>query len=278
MAKLYSHSRLNIWENCPKKFELRYRLGIPEETEGIEGFVGKRVHEILERLYEFVAKDQVPSLRRVIERFDAIFDENYDANRVKIVKDGYDIEYYRALGHRCLQNYYRSHYPFDQDETLGLETHIQFNLDPEGRYGIQGFVDRIVRAQDGAIEIQDYKTGEYIPNQKRIDADRQLALYQIGIGRRFGDAPVRLVWQYLSKGITRVSTRSAEALEQLQENTLALIERIEAADQFPAKKTNLCRWCTYKPLCPAFGASEEAALEKAQELRQKENANQPRLL
>ena len=278
MTKLYSHSRLNSWENCPKKFELRYRLGIPEETEGIEGFVGKRVHEILERLYEFVARDQVPSLRRVLERFDALFDEHYDETRIKIVKDGYDVDYYRALGHRCLQNHYRSHYPFDQDETLGLETHIQFGLDPEGQYGIQGFVDRIVRAADGATEIQDYKTGEYIPSQKKIDSDRQLALYQIGLGRRFGDAPVRLVWMYLSKGITRVSTRTPEALEQLQQETLALIHRIEASDHFPTKKTNLCRWCTYKPLCPAFGASENAAREHAQAIQENNEIDQPRLL
>ena len=278
MTKLYSHSRLNTWENCPKKFEFRYRLAIPEDTEGIEAFVGKRVHEILERLYEFVSRNQVPSLRRVTERFDAIFDEHFDPKRVVIVKEGYDVRYYRALGHRCLENYYRTHYPFDQDETLALETRILFDLDPSGQYGIQGFVDRIVRAPDGAIEIQDYKTGEYIPSQKKIDGDRQLALYQIGLGNRFGSGPVRLVWKYLSKGITRTSTRTTAQLDALKEETLSLIDRIENADRFPAKKTNLCRWCTYKPLCPAYGAPEEAALDRARSSSSSGLEEQPRLL
>ncbi len=52
MPQIYSHSRLSTFEDCPKRFEYRYVLKIPTETEGIEAFVGKRVHEILERLYQ----------------------------------------------------------------------------------------------------------------------------------------------------------------------------------------------------------------------------------
>ena len=53
---IYSHSRLSSFEDCPRKFHYRYVLKIPQETEGIEAFVGKRVHEVLERLYEFVGR------------------------------------------------------------------------------------------------------------------------------------------------------------------------------------------------------------------------------
>ena len=53
-------------------------------------------------------------------------------------------------------------------------------------YWIQGFIDRIARARDGAIEIQDYKTSARLPSQANVDDDRQLALYQIGVGERFG--------------------------------------------------------------------------------------------
>ena len=74
MTTLYSHSRLSTFETCRKKFHFRYVLQIPQKTEGIEAFVGKRVHEVLERLYTFVARQQVPSLRRVIDRYQALFD------------------------------------------------------------------------------------------------------------------------------------------------------------------------------------------------------------
>lgn len=279
MTKLYSHSRLSTFETCPKKFELRYVLKVPEESEGIEAFVGKLVHEVLERLYVFVGREQVPSLRRVLERYQALFDESYDAERVVIVKEGLDVDHYRRLGERCIENHYGDHYPFDADETLGLEERIMFPLDDAGHYGIQGFVDRIVRASDGAVEIHDYKTGEYIPSQKKLDDDRQLALYQIGIGSRYGvDRPVRLVWKYLSRPITRVSTRTAEQLAVLKRDTLAQIEKIEAADRYPARKNNLCRWCSYKPLCPAWGAAEDAAEQAAARARSGVPSNQLPLL
>jgi len=275
---LYSHSRLSTFEKCKKQFQLRYVLQVPQDTEGIEAFVGKRVHEVLERLYGFVARQQVPSLRRVIDRYHALFDEEFDADRVVVVKEGLDADHYRALGVRCLENFYGDHYPFDQDETLGLEDRVVFKLDPAGRYKVQGIIDRIVRARDGAIEIQDYKTGEYVPGQKKLDEDRQLALYQIGVAERFGpDQEIRLVWHYLSRSKRCVSTRTPEQIEDLKRETVALIDRIESTVDYPPTRTNLCRWCSYQSLCPAFGAPESAAVDAARRAPPLEDDRQPRL-
>jgi len=254
MPEIYSHSRLSTFENCRKKFEFRYLLDLPEDGEGIEAFVGKRVHEVLERLYEFVGRGQTPKLERVIDRYNANFDAQYDPERIRIVKSGLDKAFYRALGVRCLSNFYRRHYPFDADETLGLEQRVRFDLDPAGEYAMQGIVDRIVRARDGAIEIQDYKTGSWVPNQRKLDEDRQLALYQIGVAAEYGSGePIRLVWHYLAKDRICSSTRTPEELENLKADVIALIDEIRGTREFPAKKNALCDWCGYKSLCPAFG-------------------------
>ena len=66
MQKTFSPSSLNCFEKCPKQYWFRYVAKVPVETEGIEAFVGKRVHEVLERLYQFVAEDMVPSIERVV--------------------------------------------------------------------------------------------------------------------------------------------------------------------------------------------------------------------
>src|SRR5215472_4453488 len=50
----YSHSRLATFEDCPRKFRYRYVDDIKVDGEGVEAFMGKRVHEILERLYHHV--------------------------------------------------------------------------------------------------------------------------------------------------------------------------------------------------------------------------------
>jgi putative RecB family exonuclease len=260
MSTVYSHSRLSSFEQCKQKFEFRYLLEIPEDSEGVEAFVGKRVHEILERLYQFVGREQVPSLRRVLERYHAEFDEHYDEDRIRIVRSELDREHYRELGVGCLSRFYRRYYPFDQDETLGLEKHVLFNLDAPGQYQIQGYIDRVCRAPDGTIEIQDYKTGKWVPNRKQLDSERQLALYQLGLIEEFGtDQPMRLVWHYLARGQTRTSTRTPAQLDELRTETMNLIDEIEATSEFPARKSNLCNWCEYKGICPAFGGEPPRA-------------------
>jgi putative RecB family exonuclease len=262
---VYSHSRLKCFDNCPKQFEFRYVLKIPQETEGIEAFVGKRVHEVLERLYEFVLRDQIPSLPKVLSRYEQLWDHEYDAERVRIVREGTPLSFYRQLGVRCLETYYRRNYPFDGDQTLGIEEHVKFDLDARdgasGQYRMQGFIDRVSLAKDGALEIHDYKTGNYVPSQKQLDVDPQLALYQIGVGNRYGaHKDVRLVWHYVARGIVRQSARTAEELQELREATMATIDRVRTATEFPTRKIPLCPWCEYKPQCPAW--NREAAAPK----------------
>jgi putative RecB family exonuclease len=268
---VYSHSRLSAFERCPRKFQYRYLWKIPAEGESIEGFVGKRVHEVLERLHRAAESHGVPSLPKVLWRFQQMFAEAYDANLVRIAREGTPLDHYRALGEQCLANYYREHYPFDRDETLALEERVSFQLDASfaqraegerspsgGRYPVQGFIDRIALARDGAIEIQDYKTSARVPSQADVDEDRQLALYQIGVGERFGaDRPVRLVWRYLRQRRTLVSTRTPEQLRELAAQTRSLIDAIRSETRFEPRPSALCRWCEYREGCPASPARRD---------------------
>jgi putative RecB family exonuclease len=265
MSEVFSHSRLASFEDCPKKYEYRYVLKIRRDSESIEGFVGKRVHEVLERLYIAAGRGRVPTLPQVLHRYGALFDEHYDPERVRIVRSENPLDSYRENGERSLTNYYRRHYPFDADETLGLEEHLVFDLDDGGRYRIQGFVDRISRARDGAIEIHDYKTGRWVPNQQKIDEDRQLALYQMGVTEKYGaDAPVRLVWHYVLRNQVRRSARTPQQLDSLRAKTAALIDRIGAETRFEPKTSALCSWCEYNDVCPAVaGSSADAPAETA---------------
>ena len=68
MEEVYSHSRLSAFETCPQKFQYRYLWRIAPESESIEGFVGKRVHEVLEKLYKVARDGRVPALPRVLDR------------------------------------------------------------------------------------------------------------------------------------------------------------------------------------------------------------------
>ena len=268
MPTVYSHSRLSSFENCKKQFHFRYVLEVPTDTEGIEAFVGKLVHKVLERLYEFVDDGMVPSVEKVVARYHEWWENGdekkgvkaYDAERVRVVRTGTPVSEYRSLGERCLRNYYRLNYPFDADETLGIEEKVEFKLDEAGEYPMVGFIDRVVRARDGAIEIHDYKTGRWVPSQKNLDKDRQLALYQIALADTYGtDQPMRLVWHYVQHAKVRTSTRTPEELAALRHDTMALIDRIGDETEYKPKKINLCGWCEYKPICPLWTEEDASA-------------------
>jgi len=250
---IFSHSRLSNFERCPRRFQYRYLLGIPPEGESIESYLGKRVHEVLERLYHATAKGFVPTLAQVRMRFRQLWNDGFDAARVRFARPELDTPFYLAQGDRCLENYYRAHYPFDGDETLGVEERVEFELGPDAQpVRFQGVVDRIARARDGAIEIHDFKTGARVPSQEDLDTDRQLALYQIGLARtRPLPGPVRLVWHYLRQGIVRVSQRDPQQLLELESETLGLVERIAREREYAPVPGRLCAWCEYRDGCPA---------------------------
>jgi CRISPR/Cas system-associated exonuclease Cas4 (RecB family) len=158
------------------------------------------------------------------------------------------------MGRRFIEAYYRRHHPFAEGQVLGLERYIRFRLDDGGRYKMKGIIDRLMKAPDGAFEVHDYKTGSKLPDQREIDADRQLALYQIGIEELWPEARergVRLVWHEVAFDVEMRSVRSADALRDLKARVAALIDRIEAEREFPLKESALCGWCPYWDLCPA---------------------------
>ena len=48
---MYSHSRLSVYETCPRQFRFQYvdKVAVPE-VESVEMFLGSRVHAALQDL------------------------------------------------------------------------------------------------------------------------------------------------------------------------------------------------------------------------------------
>ena len=252
---IWSHSRLQSFQQCPRKYAFRY-IEKPEvdAPESIEAFLGTRVHEILEQLYRDVRMTRVPSEEEVLAEYEKSWNRHVH-DGLRIVRRRYTSEHYYRVGRQCLSDYYRRYHPFNQGRTLGLEERIVIDLDPRGEVRLQGFIDRLTQTADGHYEIHDYKTSNSLPTQDRFDADRQLALYQIGIERRFKDAQrVDLVWHYLQFDREIRSRRDPSELAQLRFDTLSVIQEVEEQTrkgEFPTRESMLCDWCEYASVCPA---------------------------
>jgi putative RecB family exonuclease len=246
----YSHSQLSTYETCPQQYKLAYIDKIEVETEGIEAFMGSRVHEALEKLYKDVRVTKLNTLEELIDFYHQSWEKNWN-DMVQIIRKEYSAEDYRRLGEKCITDYYTRYYPFDQGRTLGLEEYIYFPLQEEKGYWIRGFIDRVTLVDSSILEIHDYKTSNRLPSQADVKSNRQLALYQMGVGGKWqGIREVRLVWHYLTFDTEIHSSRTPEQLHQLREATLELIRRIETDRQFLPKEGPLCAWCDYQGFCP----------------------------
>jgi len=96
---LYSHSQLSTYADCPFKYKLRYHDNIKRDIEGVEGFLGSRVHETLKKCYDDLRLTRVNSLSDLLAYYNKIWDENWN-DSIIIVKQDLTAEHYRALGER----------------------------------------------------------------------------------------------------------------------------------------------------------------------------------
>lgn len=250
--KVYSHSKLSTFEQCPYKYKLKYIQKVPSPIEKtIEALLGTCVHDSLEWLYKKVIEGTTPTLDDVLEKYISRWQEDYKDN-ILVVKQNLTSEDYKNKGIQFLIDYYTKHHPF-KDGTLEMEKQVWINLTEE--HSLIGYIDRLVYNKDKEeYEIHDYKTANSLPPQEKIDKDRQLALYSIAIKEIFGeDKPVILTWHYLSHNKQIFSKRTQEELENLKTETIQLIQKIENAKIYPTQKSILCNWCEYKEYCKAHG-------------------------
>jgi len=248
--KVYSHSRLSCYEQCPQKYKLKYVDRVETEVEqSIEAFLGSMVHETLEKLYRDLGYRKVNTLDELLEFFHDEWKKNWD-DSIVIVKEEYGPENYLKMGEKFITDYYNKYKPFDQGKTISLEERILIKLDDSGDYKLQGFIDRVMESKEGYYEVHDYKTNSRLPLPEYLDNDRQLALYAIGVKERYPDVKdVRLIWHFLAFDKEIDSTRTDEELEELKRKTIELIDRIESDEKYPAKTSVLCDWCEFKPIC-----------------------------
>lgn len=249
----FSPSKLSVYQNCPKRYQYRYVDKISRTRKTPETVVGVAVHSAFEELYALVTGGKVPGLEELLEIYEREFAEGWDESVVekdaRFVKDDW-----RKVGRDCVTLYYEGHKPFSADRTVAIEKRVGFPITVDGHeYRIEGFVDRLALAPDGAFEIVDYKTAKSLPNQEHADEDWQLALYELAVRREWPDTKeVRLKWHYVRHGKTLVSIRDEAARAKLLADVTELISRIKHDHEFPTKPSTLCDWCEYKDLCPLF--------------------------
>ena len=266
----FSYSSLQSYQKCPAQFQFRYIEKIFKNDEGIEAFMGKRVHETIEYIYNQKNLGLNLSIDKIIEYHHSLW-ENKWHGRVAIVNRNilpvdrekniplwkkYAAFYFRT-GEKCLTKFYSLNQPFDEN-VYANEYKMDFLIGNNSDYRIKGIVDRLDVDENGNWIIHDYKTGKRPYNQKEADQDMQLGLYQIGLEKTKKNInDVLLVWHFLQQSKENIlvySRRSKSDLEKIIKKIISLIDEIRLKliknEKFVAKKSILCNWCYYWQECP----------------------------
>jgi putative RecB family exonuclease len=135
----YSPSRLATYEYCPQKYKLNYieRIKPPEAEEGIEAFLGSRVHETLEKLHKELVLTILNTLEELLGYYDSQWERNWH-DHVVIMKEGFTKTHYHDSGKQAITQYYGRYYPFRHSITLATEYRVKFKING---FSIQGVID-----------------------------------------------------------------------------------------------------------------------------------------
>ncbi len=244
----YSNSKLTQFENCPFAYNLHYNEGYESPYETIEAFVGSRVHESLEKLYNDLQDDKLDTIDDLLSFYERRWNECFHDQIINSSR--YSIQDQHDIGMECVSMYYERFKPFDDLHIAGIETDELLELPDGNTWSVR--MDKF-GFKDGVFYVCDYKTSSRMKSQFDADTDRQLAMYARWVKKRYGsDKKVRLVWHMLKFDKDVISERTNFNLENTERKVIAEIKEIESCKKWDPRPSNLCRWCVYQHKCPKF--------------------------
>jgi len=257
LPRSLSPSKLSAFKDCPLAFRFAAIDRLPEEPSP-HMVKGTLVHAALERLFwdhprgarsPAAAADALAAAWESLEHGDEVtaLDLSPD-ERTAFVADA------RSL----LDGYFRLEDP-DAVDAVGVELTLEATV---GDLRLRGIIDRLDVTGDGELVVVDYKTGR-VPsvnqeNQRLGGVQFYALLCEQVLGRR----PSRVRLMYLREPLVIEAEPSEQAVRGTRQRTAAVWSAIERAcvqEDFRPRPSALCKWCSFQPLCPAFGGDPAQA-------------------
>jgi len=161
-------------------------------------------------------------------------------------EDDYQEKEYQREGLEQLRAFHASALPRPED-VLGQEK--TFELPMAGDVVVTGRMDQVNRLGPGEAEIVDYKTGRP-RDEKAARNSLQLSIYALAARDVLELEPVRLTFYNLMTNLPVCSARDAKQLKKAEDKVQEVAANIRAGE-FEANPGFVCRYCEYRPLCPA---------------------------
>lgn len=251
-----SYSSISTYQGCPRRYAYRYVERLPGEVPPGWFTFGSAVHAAFE------AFDRARIAARAsgagspdYEVLDSAFGKAIDRSGCEPA----EIARLRVRGEPVLRAFLEreaasSAQPIAVELGFGIDVAVATDA-PTVRF--VGYIDRIDRRPDGAIDLVDHKTGKP-RDQADVDRDQQLSAYAFA-GARGGlrdpatreilPVPARLGLHFAEAGLTVWTTRTPDQLDAFGQRLSATVGAIRRRE-FAANPGWACRWCDYRATCP----------------------------
>ncbi len=242
-----SPSRVNDFSNCPLLYKYRVIDQLPEAP-SLDAERGTLVHTVLHDLFESPAQLRTiqTALHLLPTRWQAQLELKPElAVLVTSEKEWLD----RATS--LLETYFNLENPTVFEPTH-RELHLEHDLS-EATY-LHGYVDRLDVAPTGEVRIIDYKTGKSPKPGWEDKALFQLRVYALLYWKETNVLPKLLQLIYLGDGNLLKNSPSESDLIATEKTLIQIAEAISFAmesGEWKPRKSRLCDWCSFKPICPA---------------------------
>lgn len=254
MLSSYSYSSLETFNNCPRKFKFAYIEKAPKDKRiSAVMQVGRIVHQALDILHKHGNDGVLYPKNDIVEYYLKEW-KNLSVEKLKLDSDFYTMEDYIRLGQEMLERYYDKYQPFKEGVLIGSELHLRFTL-PGTNFEFNAIIDKVVKHDDGSVEIVDYKTGQNIVSPEDFRFNLQMGIYQAALLSKFPDyKDITMTQHFISKD-EKISKKFREGeidefIEVCKKFVLITLEA-ERLDNFPTKESPACNYCDYYEICPA---------------------------
>ena len=253
-----SPSRAGDFKRCPRLYRYRSIDRIPEVPSRAQAR-GTTAHLALERLFD------LPAEQRTAEQLFNLFREAWTGLRSEPEYSELfdDLDDERAWGIESLgviSNYLTLEDPVVVSP-IGNELAMSEEL---GDVTIRGILDRLDEGPDGGLVITDYKTGSSPSQRYALPAFFALKVYALLVRRKYKRTPTELRLLYLGNSTIYSISVDDRVLDGIERQLLALTETIRRAidkNNFPPRPSVLCKWCSFRNICP--GVTDQSPVDRA---------------
>ena len=253
-----SPTKLDVWQDCPRRYWLKYVQKVPVDGRWAHLSMGNAVHAGLRDWFD------LPPERRSPADVAALVAEAWTSDGFR---DEEQSVQWLAVAQRMTASYLEvtllnatmPTQPHSRERTLGsLTDHAT----------VSGRIDRIDEAPQesadpdrygypGELVVVDYKTGRTVPTDDTARTSRALAIYCEVVARSLRRPAFTVQLHHVPTGVVASARHTPESLERQLRRVDSLARDIIAAEAtadleaFPPQRGPLCAWCDYREFCDA---------------------------